>query len=136
MAPQPESGNALITLLEPLDLQLLDCHVIEVRAGEVLHRRGDPEVYAYFPTTAVLSLMSVMSTGATAEIALVGREGMVGLRGVLSASDNVTTCVVQVGGQCLRSTTAAFRRARAQSAVVRAALDRYTTMRLVYVAQA
>lgn len=135
MAPQSGVGNALLSTFGALDLRIIDGTEVECQAGELIQGPGDEEVFAYFPLTAVLSLLSVMSTGATTEVALVGREGMVGLRGALVVSDSVTTCTVQVGGRCLRATTAAVRRARAQSAVVRSTLDRYTTARLVQVAQ-
>jgi signal transduction histidine kinase len=126
----------MLQSLDPIELRELGCTSITLHAGEVLQAAGDAEVYAFFPTTAVLSLMATMATGASTEIALVGREGMVGLRGVLSATDSTTTCVAQIGGHCFRTTTAALRKARLRSGIVRAVLDRYTTARLVQVAQA
>jgi signal transduction histidine kinase len=94
-----------------------------------------PALYAYFPITAVLSLVSTMQSGASAEVALVGREGMIGLAGVLGTVESPTSAVVQIGGDALRLPTAALRAARNANPSIRKALDLYTEARLIQVAQ-
>src|SRR5215204_5807885 len=121
MAGRPKTGNAILDSIGAQHCVELGCTAITLRAGDVLQSADDPELYAYFPVTAVLSLISTMSSGATTEVALVGREGMVGLSGVLAATFTTTTCVVSIGGQCLRTTTAALRHARATNSAVRGA---------------
>lgn len=124
--------NVLLRLIDPL--RALG-ETVEVRAGQVLLTAGAPEVETYFPLTAVLSLMSTMANGDTCEVTLVGREGMVGLAGVLGASDSSTSCIVQVGGTCWRVSAESVRDARQKNAVVRNALDRCTRARLIQVAR-
>ena len=49
------------------------------RPGDVVYEPGERPEYVYFPTTAVVSLVYAMADGATAEMGLVGNEGMVGV---------------------------------------------------------
>ena len=127
--------NALIDRLDPLTSVGFAGTIEELKAGQVLLQSGAPEVDVYFPITAVLSLISTMASGESCEVALVGREGMAGLAGVLTASDSPSSCVVQIGGTCLRASAESVRAARNSNASVREALDRYTTARLIEVAQ-
>ena len=129
------SANALLELMDPLGALGVGGSYEDVVSGQILLQPGAPEVDVYFPVNAVLSLRQTMSGGASCESALVGREGMVGLTGVLGMSDSPTACVVSIGGTCLRAPATAVRAARDGNATVRAALDRYTTARLIQVAQ-
>ena len=135
MPTDASTRNALLDLLEPLTALGLASTIEELKPGQVLLQAGAPEVNVYFPITAVLSLMSTMAAGESCEVALVGREGMVGIAGVLTASDSPSSCVVQIGGTCLRVSAESVRAARNSNALVREVLDRYTTARLIEVAQ-
>jgi len=127
--------NALLELVDKATLDQLACTLVELQPGQVLLQSGAPEVHAYFPINAVLSLMSTMESGSSSEVALVGREGMVGLFGVLAGSESATSCIVQIGGTCLRTSAAAVRVGRLRSGALRNAIDRYITARLIHVAQ-
>ncbi len=127
--------NALLDPVDKATIDQLGCALVELQPGQVVMQSGEPEMHVYFPLTAVLSLMSTMENGSSAEVALVGREGMVGLAGVLAGSDSPTSCIVQIGGSCLRTSAAAVRAARLRSDALRAAIDRYITARLIHVAQ-
>ena len=127
--------NALIDLIDPLSVAALKGSLEDLKRGQVLLQSGAPEVNVYFPITAVLSLVSTMASGDSCEVGLVGREGMVGLAGVLAATDSPSSCVVQVGGMCLRLPADAVRAVRNSDPLMRGALDRYTTARLIQVAQ-
>ena len=129
------STNALLDHLDSLSVLAIGGTIEEVKSGQVLLTAGAPEVDVYFPITSVLSLMSTMPSGHSCEVAVVGREGMVGLAGVLATADSSSTCVVHVGGTCLRASASAVRAARNSSVAVRETLDRYTTARLIEVAQ-
>lgn len=127
--------NALLDLVAAEVLAQLACTTVEVRTGDVLLQSGAAETHAYFPVTAVLSLVSTMESGESTEVAIVGREGMVGLAGVLSGGDSPTSCVARVGGVCLRASASVVRAARLRGGVLRAVLDRYTTSRLIQTTQ-
>ncbi len=49
------------------------------KLSEVLYESGDKMDYAYFPTTAIISMLYVMENGATAEIGVIGNDGIVGI---------------------------------------------------------
>jgi signal transduction histidine kinase len=92
-------------------------------------------LHAYFPVSGVISLVSTMRSGGAAEVALVGREGMVGLSGVLGTVENPTAAVVQVPGTACRVPIAQLKAARLRFPLVQLLLDRYTQARLIQVAQ-
>ena len=133
--PDVAAANSLLQLVDHETLRRLDAVRLEVLPGQVLQRSAEPETYAFFPITAVISSVSKMSTGASVEVATVGREGVAGLSDLLGGGNSPTEDIVQVGGTCLRTTTAAIRDARLVFPDLRSALDRYTTVRLIQVAQ-
>jgi signal transduction histidine kinase len=108
---------------------------VHLRSRERLYEAGTPTLYVYFPVTAVISLVSTMENGASAEVAVVGREGMVGLSSVLGTVEGATAAVVQVAGSAVRVPAALLRQQRLQSPSVRAVVDLYTEARLIQVAQ-
>ncbi len=79
-------------LLEPVDLPL----------GHVLYEPDVALEHVYFPTTAIVSLLYVMENGASAEIAVVGREGIVGISLFMGGESTPSRAVVLSAGQCLR----------------------------------
>ena len=89
--PQTESQRWL-PLLEPVDLSL----------GEVLYESGIALRHVYFPTTAIISLLYVMENGASAEIAVVGNEGIVGISLFMGGESTSSRAVVQSAGQGFR----------------------------------
>jgi CRP-like cAMP-binding protein len=89
--PQTESQRWL-PLLEPVDLSL----------GEVLYESGIALRHVYFPTTAIISLLYVMENGASAEIAVVGNEGIVGISLFMGGESTSSRAVVQSAGKGFR----------------------------------
>ncbi len=78
------------TQLEPVDLKL----------GQVLYESGSKMQYVYFPKTAIVSLLFVLENGASAEIAVVGFEGMVGISLFMGGETTPSRAVVQSAGKC------------------------------------
>ncbi len=108
---------------------------VHLRAREVLYEPGAPALFAFFPVSAIISLVSRMEDGASSEVAIVGREGMVGLPGVFGTVEGTTAAVVQMPGTALKVPIASLRQQRLRSAPVRTVLDLYTEARLIQVAQ-
>jgi CRP-like cAMP-binding protein len=79
-------------LLEPVDLPL----------GSVLHESESTLSHVYFPTTAIISLLYVLANGASAEIAVVGHEGIVGVSLFMGGESTTTRAVVQSAGKGYR----------------------------------
>ncbi len=129
------SSNRLLELLDTNARASLTPVAVELRARQALFEPGLPALYAYFPVSAVISIVSTMENGASTEVAIVGREGMVGLGSVLSTVESPTTAVVQIAGMALRTTTAQLRAERLRRPSLRTVVDRYTEARLIQVAQ-
>jgi CRP-like cAMP-binding protein len=70
--------------------------------GQVLYESGDTLSHVYFPTTAIVSLLYVMENGASAEIAVVGREGLVGISLFMGGESTPSRAVVQSAGSGYR----------------------------------
>jgi CRP-like cAMP-binding protein len=66
--------------------------------GEVLYESGGRQQYVYFPTTSIVSLLYVLEDGASAEIAVVGNEGVLGVAIFMGGDTMPNRAVVQSGG--------------------------------------
>jgi CRP-like cAMP-binding protein len=75
---------------------------VEMPLGEVVYESGATLSHVYFPTTAIISLLYVMENGASAEIAVVGNEGLVGVSLFMGGKSTPSRAVVQSAGQGLR----------------------------------
>ena len=71
------------------DWRLMEAHLewVEMLAGDTLFHGGGNIRHVYFPTTAVVSLVSTMQDGATVEVAAVGSEGMAGVDAFMGSSN-------------------------------------------------
>lgn len=135
MLQQP-SSNQLLQLLDTDARRALFPVSVQLRPREALYEPGMPALYAYFPVNAVIALVSTMADGATTEVALIGREGMVGLASALGTVESPTTAaVVQIAGTAFRVPAAVLRNERLRVPSVRAVLDLYTEAHLIQVSQ-
>ena len=89
--PDPDQA-AWLTELEPIDLPL----------GKVLYEPGGRLPHVYFPTTSIVSLLYVLENGSSAEIAVVGNEGVVGISLFMGGESTPSRAVVQSAGKGLR----------------------------------
>jgi CRP-like cAMP-binding protein len=75
---------------------------VEMPLGQVLYEAGATLTHVYFPTTSIVSLLYVMENGASAEIAVVGNEGLVGVSLFMGGESTPSRAVVQSAGYGLR----------------------------------
>ncbi len=75
---------------------------VDLPLGKVLYESGAVQRHVYFPTTAIVSLLYVLEDGASAEIAVVGREGVVGISLFMGGGSTPSRAVVQSAGQGFR----------------------------------
>jgi CRP-like cAMP-binding protein len=96
--------NLLLDALPPDDYGRLAPHLQPVRMelGDVLYEPGARLRHVYFPTTAIVSLLYVMENGASAEIAIVGRDGVLGVSLFMGGETTPSRGVVQSAGHGLR----------------------------------
>jgi len=89
--------NHLLAALPASDYERLAPHLelIPLKLGEVLYEPGVQLRYVYFPTTSIVSLLYVMGDGASAEIAIVGNEGILGISLFMGVETTPSRAVVQ-----------------------------------------
>ena len=75
---------------------------VDLNLGDVLYESGGTMTHVYFPTTAIVSLLYVMEDGASAEIAVVGHEGLVGISLFMGGESTPSRAVVQSAGKGFR----------------------------------
>jgi CRP-like cAMP-binding protein len=79
-----------------------DLELVPLKLGEVLYESGETMTHAYFPTDCVISLLYVMKNGESAEIAIVGNEGMIGVALFMGGDSTMSRAIVQNAGQAFR----------------------------------
>ncbi len=103
LSPNP-SDNELLAALPPAESGrwLPHLEAMPLVLGQVLYESGATLEHVYFPTTAIVSLLYVMEDGASAEIAVVGREGVVGVSLFMGGESTPSRAVVQSAGRAFR----------------------------------
>ena len=88
-APNPRQSHLLAVLPEPESKRLLPhMELVSLPLGKALYESGDELNHVYFPTTAIVSLLYELENGSSAEIAVVGKEGIVGIALFMGGDDN------------------------------------------------
>lgn len=99
----PEQNHLLASLPESTRDRLFPClEPVPLELGDVLYESGDRLPYVYFPTNSIVSLMYVMEDGASAEISVVGNEGVVGIAVFMGGASTTSRAVVQSAGLAYR----------------------------------
>ena len=129
--------NDLLASLGAADLARLgpDLEKVSLRLGDMLYEPGVALQHAYFPGTAIVSLHYVMASGASAEAASVGREGMVGVALFTGADCTPSSAVVQTAGHAWRLDRHVLKREFERAGAMQQALLRYTQVLLVQMMQ-
>lgn len=104
--------NYLLDALPEEDFSRLlpDLEPVEMPLGWVVFESGEKLTYAYFPTTSIVSLLYVMEDGSSAEIAVTGRDGLVGVHLILGGGTTPNRAVVQSSGYGYRIKISALKR--------------------------
>ena len=103
LPPSPKQ-NHLLAALPAVDYARLlpDLELIAMPLGWAVYESGDQMSYLYFPTTSIISLLYVMENGSSAEIAITGNEGLVGISLFMGGESTPSRAVVQSAGHCYR----------------------------------
>lgn len=120
--------NHLLAALPDLDWQrwLPQLELVELPLGKVLYEAGDTLSHAYFPINSIISLLYVMQNGESAEIAVVGYEGVVGISLLMGGNSTSSRAVVQNAGFGFRISAAIIKEEFNNAAPVLHLLLRYT----------
>ncbi|MEO7937053.1 MAG: Crp/Fnr family transcriptional regulator [Burkholderiaceae bacterium] len=103
--------------------------------GQVLYVSGDAPQHVFFPTTAIVSLLFVSENGSTSEIAVVGREGLIGISIFLGGGSTPSRAEVQCAGHGIRFDAGLMRREFDLSGAVMHLMLRYTQALITQMAQ-
>ena len=136
LATDPRA-NHLLAALPPAELQrwLPHLEAVDLSLGRVLYESGIALSHVYFPTTAIVSLLYVMEDGASAEIAVAGNEGLVGISLFMGGESTPSRAVVQSAGRGFRLTAAFLKGEFAHSLPVLHLLLRYTQALITQMSQ-
>lgn len=136
MSPQPVQ-NHLLSSLPTADWHQLLPHLdwIELQAGAVLYEAGEQLSHVHFPATATVSLVASMRDGVSAEVAVVGHEGVVGICAFMGDAPSMSRAVVHTAGYGLRMSAPAISAASRDSAPLMQVLLRYVQALFAQMAQ-
>jgi CRP-like cAMP-binding protein len=133
---EPKSNHLLAALPEAeWNRWLAQLEWVKLPLGEVLYESGTQQTHIYFPTTAIVSLLYVMESGASAEIAVVGNEGAVGISLFMGGESTPSRAVVQSAGQGYRLKALVIKKEFSVSMPVMHVLLRYTQALITQMAQ-
>jgi len=107
----PKDNDILSALTAPEYARLLpDLERCPLSLGAVLYEPGERITHAYFPASGIVSLLYVMESGESAEIAIIGSEGMVGVSLFMGGESTTSRAVVQNAGMAWRLEAGVLRR--------------------------
>ena len=126
--PHSPSHNHLLAALPAAEFERLSpqLELILLSLGEMLYEPGEQLQYVYFPTTAIVSLHYVMESGASAETAGVGNEGVVGIALFMGGDTTPSSAVVQTAGHGYRLAGNLLKQEFNRAGLMRRLLLRYT----------
>jgi len=140
MRPSPRPAqpvNQLLAALPPEEYERLLPHLEPAcfSLGESVYEAGERMEYVYFPADSIVSLLHTMLDGATAEVGLVGREGVVGIALFMGGDTMPNRAVVQGAGTVVRVRAAALQDEFRRGGAFQLLLLKYTQALITQIAQ-
>jgi len=134
--PNPQQNHLLAVLPKSESGRMLPhLELVYMSLGEALYESGDQLNHVYFPTTAIVSLLYELEDGASAEIAVVGNEGIVGIALFMGGDTMPNRAVVQSEGHAYRLDGRLLKQEFNRAGVLQHLLLRYTLAMLTQMAQ-
>ncbi|AMP15890.1 Crp/Fnr family transcriptional regulator [Collimonas pratensis] len=135
-SPDPKK-NRLLAALPDAEWQRWLPHLesVDLPLGQVLYEAGSTLKYVYFPTSAIVSLLYLLENGASAEIAVVGNEGIVGVSLFMGGGSTPSRAVVQSAGHGYRLRASSMKEEFNRGGAVLHLLLRYTQALITQMAQ-
>ena len=134
--PNPRQSRLLAVLPEAETKRLIPhLELIPLPLGRALYESGDQVNFVYFPTTAIVSLLYELENGSSAEIAVVGHEGIVGIALFMGGDTMPNRAVVQSAGHAYRLPGQVLKQEFNRAGALQHLLLRYTLAMLTQMAQ-
>ena len=136
-SPHSPNQNHLLAALPTAEFERLAAHLelVPMPLGEILYEPGGQLQHAYFPTTCIVSLHYVMESGASAEAAGVGNEGVVGISLFMGGDTTPSSAVVQTAGHAYRLESRLLKQEFNRAGLMQRLLLRYTQALITQLAQ-
>jgi CRP-like cAMP-binding protein len=124
---QAHVANQLLAGLPPVEHNafIASCETVELTFGEVLFQPTDTISHVYFPIDSFISLIAIVGNDSRLEVAMAGREGMMGMPLVLGVKEMPLIALVQGAGSALRITAENFQQLLFDSPILHQRLKRY-----------
>jgi CRP-like cAMP-binding protein len=134
---RPDLNNHLLAalLVEVQDRLFPHVERVKLKLGQVIYEAGTTLDYVYFPTDSIVSLLYVMESGASAEISVVGNEGLVGIALFMGGDSTSSRAVVQSAGHAYRLKSAVLTKEFDRHGHLLVLLLRYTQSLITQMAQ-
>lgn len=133
---KPQQNHLLAALSTESEERLFPhLELVPLPLGKVLYEPGDTMRHVYFPTDSIVSLLYVMENGASAEIAVVGNEGLVGISLFMGGLSTPSRAVVQSAGSAYRLSGALIKEEFARHGDLQILLLRYTQALITQMSQ-
>jgi CRP-like cAMP-binding protein len=135
--PHNPNQNHLLAALPAKDFEALvaDLELVPLALGQMLYDPGTQMRHAYFPTNSIVSLHYVTESGASAETAGVGNEGVVGISLFMGGDTTSSSAVVQTAGHAYRLERHLLKQAFDEAGPFQYLLLRYTQALMTQMAQ-
>jgi CRP-like cAMP-binding protein len=137
LASHSPSQNHLLAALPVAVRDRLYPHLqlIPLELGHVIYESGDPLLHVYFPVDTIVSLLYVMENGASAEISVVGNEGIVGIALFMGGETTPSRAVVQSAGSAYRLNARRLKDEFSRHSEMQVLLLRYTQALITQMSQ-
>ncbi len=134
---EPVRKNYLLACLEGEEFKRVfkALEPVEFELGHVIYEAGDKMDYVYFPTTAIVSLLYIMEDGGTAEIGIIGNDGLLGVSLFLGGDSTSNRAIIQSAGMMCRMKPADLRKEFKLGGRFQDLLLRYTQALITQISQ-
>jgi CRP-like cAMP-binding protein len=136
-APNDPQQNHLLAALSPDERERIfpQLQLVKMPLGKVLYESGDLLRHVYFPTDSIVSLLYVLADGASAEISVVGNEGLIGIALFMGGETTPSRAIVQSAGHAYRLDGRMFKEEFHRNGSMQLLLLRYTQALITQMAQ-
>lgn len=132
----PQENHLLAALPEGVKLRLFPLlKRVDLLLGKVLYESGDAMTHVYFPIDSIVSLLYVMENGASAEISVVGNEGLIGIALFMGGESTPSRAIVQSAGAAYQLPGQALKDEFGRHGELQHLLLRYTQALITQMAQ-
>jgi CRP-like cAMP-binding protein len=137
LAQHNPKQSQLLAALPPADYARLlpDLELVPLPLGSAVYESGKEQEYVYFPSASIVSLLYVMEDGSSAEIAVVGNEGVVGIALFMGGETTPSRAVVQSAGHAYRLKASLLKKEFERGGPLQYLLLRYTQALITQMAQ-